>query len=200
MVIIVLPITPLREIVRLQRGNPHARWKQVAPSPERSLLFLRPATGATSDFTMDESIEEILSELEDLLGGLNYVVWVELTHAPEVTQDRIGQAIGVAVGSNRRTPVVRDIGVPEMLKGIEDSLRYPGDSGHGPDPANLRSPRFDELMNELLKRIGLMASAARRVVEFSIPGPNSCHAIFWEFYFAWIGPKGITVLEGGDSD
>ncbi|MFN0019376.1 MAG: hypothetical protein ACKVP0_14015 [Pirellulaceae bacterium] len=145
-------------------------------------------------------MESLLSELESLLYGWNYQVFLRAYRVPfasgEPAEWYIAQALGSAAVVGGSVPVTG----PEVIAEVERSLRYVGDEGSGPKPSALQSPRFEELVTGVVGEVTRAAARAVLLNEFWLREGHPGYPVFWDFAYVIAGPDGGLVFIGSSSD
>ena len=145
-------------------------------------------------------VEALLAELEQLLYGYNYQVFLHayrVSFAPgEPTAWYVAQALGPSAVVTGSVPVSG----PEIAAEVEQSLRYAGDEGSGPKPAALRSARFNELVLAVLSELERATAGASLLAEFGLREGHPAYPVFWDFAYVIAGPAGGLVFIGSSSD
>jgi hypothetical protein len=154
---------------------------------------------------MDDSIDAALREIESLLAGLNYVVYLNSQHVPKIPGDAPGDYINYAFGSEPVVSNLWPVGSVERLERVERCLRYAGDTSSGPPIAALRSPRLTELIDRLDQHIRELFRSSTSVVEVEFSGNFGKHPLesmpaYWDFCFVFIDLRGAEILVGLASD
>jgi hypothetical protein len=145
-------------------------------------------------------MEALLAELEPLLYGYNYQVFLHIYRipfAPDASAEwYVTQALGPAaiVGG-----VVPSSG-PEIVAEVEQSLRYTGDAGSGPKPEALLSDRFTALVPAVLVELERAIAEAGLLAQFWLRECHPAYPVFWDFAFVIAGPSGGLVFVGSSSD
>jgi hypothetical protein len=144
-------------------------------------------------------IESILSELQSLLYGWNYAVFLHRYCLPFIpgiaTQDYIIKAL-----PNSQIRSTQHISGQEVLAEVEQSLRYTGDAGCGPKFAALNSPKFEELLTAFLLHLNQSISSSTDIICFSLKSGNPNYPVFWGFSFVIVGENDVEVFIGSSSD
>jgi hypothetical protein len=145
-------------------------------------------------------MEPILTELEELLEGTNYTVFLRVyrvPYAPHAQPDwYVTQALGPEAVLSGAPPVSRD----EILTEVEKSLRYAGYQGSGPKQSVLRSSRFNELVLGVLSELKLLIAGANVLAEFGLYEGHPAYPVFWDFGYVIAGEAGGLVFIGSSSD
>jgi hypothetical protein len=144
-------------------------------------------------------VEALLAELEPLLYGYNYQVFLRVYRVPFVAGQTAEWYISQALGPAIIRAVVPATG-PEIVAEVEQSLRYAGDSGSGPKPSALRSRRFKALVPAVLAELGREIAEAVLLAQFSLRDGHPAYPVFWDFAFVIAGPAGGMVFIGSSSD
>jgi hypothetical protein len=145
-------------------------------------------------------VEALLSELEPLLYGYNYQVFLRAYRAPfapgEPAEWYVARALGPTAVVERSVPVTG----PEIIAEVERSLRYAGDEGSGPKPSALRSRRFEELVASVVGEVARAVAGAVLLAQFWLRDGHPAYPVFWDFAFVIAGADGGLVLIGSSSD
>jgi hypothetical protein len=145
-------------------------------------------------------VEALLSELEPLLYGYNYQVFLRAYRVPfapgEPAEWYVARALGPAAVVGGSVPVTG----PEIVAEVERSLRYAGDEGSGPKPAALQSRQFEELVAGVLDELARAGAGAEMLAQFWLRDGHPAYPVFWDFAFVIAGPGGGLVLIGSSSD
>jgi len=141
-----------------------------------------------------------LSELESMLGGLNYVPSFQLTWAPLIPGCKPEEYISAALSPGAVIGAVTKAEGPEVLAEVEGCLRYVGDHGHGPPPEALQSPRFEELVARVMAYLADAVEKAAAVRAFWLSAGHPFYPVFWDFAYLLVGPDGAVVFIGSSSD
>jgi hypothetical protein len=145
-------------------------------------------------------METVLAELESLLCGHNYCVFLRayrIPFAPEaIAEWYIGQALGSAAVIGGIAPVTG----PEIIAEVGQSLRYAGDAGCGPKAGSLRSRRFKALVPAVLAELENTIAKATLLARFWLRDGHPAYPVFWDFAFVIAGPADGMVFIGSSSD
>lgn len=141
-----------------------------------------------------------MAELEPLLYGYNYQVFLRLYRVPLASEASAEGYILQALGPAAVIGGVSSVNVKDMLAEVEESLRYVGDASHGPKPAALRSRNFKELVTSVLDGLDEMTKAATLLAQFWLKDGHPAYPVFWDFAFVIAGPTEGVVLVGSSSD
>lgn len=145
-------------------------------------------------------MEALLAELEPLLYGYNYQVFLRLYNvafAPEAPAEwYITQALGPSVDIGGVVPATG----PALLAEVEQSLRYAGDENSGPQSAALRSSRFKALVPAVLCELKQAVAGASLVAQFWLRDGHPAYPVFWDFAYVIARPSGGLVFIGSSSD
>ena len=145
-------------------------------------------------------MEAFLAELEPLLYGYNYQVFLRVYRAlfapDESAAWYVAQALGPSAVITGSVPVAGAVIAAE----VEQSLRYAGDEGSGPKPSALRSRRFNELVPAVLSELERAIAGATLLVAFGLREGHPAYPVFWDFAFVIAGPAGGLVFIGSSSD
>lgn len=145
-------------------------------------------------------MEALLAELEPLLYGYNYQVFLRiycLTFAPS---EPAGWYIAKALGPSALIGGMVPATGREVLAEVERSLRYAGDVGSGPDPSALSSEKFNELVVRLLSELERAIAGAEILAQFWLRDGHPAYPVFWDFAFLIAGPADALVFIGSSSD
>ncbi len=145
-------------------------------------------------------MEGLLVELESLLRGHNYEVFLRVYRVAFVlgtrTADYVGQTLGPTAVLGGETRVERVALVAE----VEAALRYKGDYASGPRPAVLRLQRYKELVAAVLTKLECITERATSVTAFSLREGHPAYPVFWDFAYVIAGPAETLVFIGSSSD
>ncbi len=145
-------------------------------------------------------VEALLAELEPLLYGYNYQVFLRVYRVPfapgESAAWYMAQALGPSAVVTGSVPVTG----PEIVAEVERSLRYAGDAGSGPKPAVLRSKRFKALVLSVLSELERAIAGASLLAEFGLREGHPAYPVFWDIAYVIAGPAGGLVFIGSSSD
>lgn len=144
-------------------------------------------------------IEATLSELQSLLYGWNYAVFLHSYRLPLV-QGAVAQDYVVQALPNSEIGGIHPISVRELLDEVDQSLRYAGDTGSGPKPAAINSSKFEELLAAVLSHLEEAASGATEIICFWLKSGHPDYPVFWDFAFVIVGTRGAEVFIGSSSD
>jgi hypothetical protein len=149
---------------------------------------------------MDKATDDVLSVLEDLLPGLNYVVFLELYRVGPIPGGTPAQYITAALGTEAQVAAIQATTGQNVLDEVERCLRYPGDHGHGPKPEVLASPRFNDLLDCLLQDIERSIARATTIATVTFRSRHPLYAVMWGFAYLFVRLDGAEVLLGANSD
>lgn len=145
-------------------------------------------------------MEALLAELEPLLYGYNYQVFLRVYRVPfapgEPAAWYVAQALGPSAVVTGSVPVTG----AEIAVEVEQALRYVGDAGIGPKPSALRSLRFKALVPAVLSELEQVVAGASLLVAFGLREGHPAYPVFWDFAFVIAGPTGGLVFIGSSSD
>lgn len=144
-------------------------------------------------------INSTLSELETLLYGYNYAVFLRNYQLPFISgktvQNYIVQALpNIEIGGTQ------PISGQEVLVKIEQSLTYLGDKSSGPNLTALGSPRFLELLGIIMVHVQTKVADATTILSFWIKEGHPAYPVFWDFAFIFIGTQYVELFIGSSSD
>lgn len=145
-------------------------------------------------------MEAYLAELEPLLYGCNYAVFLRVYRVAFIPDAPAEHYITEALGSSAVIGSVVSVDETTILADVEQSLRYVGDEGSGPEPNALRSRRFKELVPAVLNELKEMIAGAVLLSQFYLREGHPAYPVFWDFAFVIAGPSGGTVFIGSSSD
>lgn len=145
------------------------------------------------------TIDATLRELETILYGRNYAVFLHIYHLPVVpggtTTHYITQALPEAdIGGTL------PVSAQELLAEVEESVRYPGDAGAGPLPTALASPRFADLLRTMLVYLTHAVAGATTITSFWLKHGHPAYPVFWDFAFVIEGVHHVEIVVGSSSD
>jgi hypothetical protein len=209
---------PSRSISAIRRAAELFRWaacfvivarQLMACSPSRAtaelILLLRVGEGYWLGVGIDARsgecmpIEAVLRELASLLYGYNYAVFVQsylLPTKPEATiEDYITQVLPHAEVGGMQLVSEQDV-----LILVEQALRYAGNEGSGPKPAALNSPKFEELLGDVLAHLKHVGAEATTITSFWLKSGHPAYPVFWDFAFVFVGKQAVELFIGSSSD
>ena len=138
-------------------------------------------------------MESLLAELEPLLYGYNYQVFLRVYRIPfapdEAAEWYIGQALGTAAIIGGLNPTTG----PEIVSEVEQSLRYAGDAGSGPLPSALQSWQFKTLLPAVLAELERAIAGAALLAKFSLRDGHPAYPVFWDFAFVIAGEAWLVL-------
>lgn len=145
-------------------------------------------------------MEALLAELEPLLYGYNYQVFLRVYRVPFAPDQTaawyVTQALGTSAVVTGSVPVTG----AEIAAEVEQSLRYVGDAGSGPKPSALRSRRFKALVPAVLSELERAVAGASLLAAFGLREGHPAYPVFWDFAFVIAGQTGGLVFIGSSSD
>ena len=98
-------------------------------------------------------METSLAELERLLYGYNYQVFLRVYRVPFTPYASAEWYITQALGPSAVIGGVVPAAGSEIVIEVEQSLRYAGDADSGPEPLTLQSQQFEALVPALLSEL-----------------------------------------------
>ena len=145
------------------------------------------------------TLEPTLRELQSLLYGRNYAVFLRCYQLPFVStaivQDYIIQALPDAVVGG-----MQPVSSEAVLSEVEQALRYAGDVGSGPIATVLTSPEFETLLGTVLSHLKHVLSEARTITSFWLKQGHPAYPVFWDFAFVIVGTQQVEIFIGSSSD
>jgi hypothetical protein len=111
-------------------------------------------------------VEALLADLEPLLYGINYVVFLRVYRTPFVADAPVEWYVGQALGPSAVIGGMSAVSGSEVVAEVQQSLRYVGDTGSGPKASALRSRRFKTLVPAVLSELERAISEASLVAQF----------------------------------
>lgn len=145
-------------------------------------------------------MEALLAELEPLLYGYNYQVFLRVYRVPFASDAPAQWYISESLGPSAVIGGVVPSTGPGILAEVEQSLRYVGDVGSGPKPGALRSRRFKALVPAVLAELEQAIAGAVLFAQFWLRNGHPAYPVFWDFAFVIAGPAGGLVFIGSSSD
>lgn len=145
-------------------------------------------------------LETLLAELESLLYGYNYAVFLRAYQAPFTKDHSAERYITQVLDSHAVIGGVVPTSGPEILEEVERSLRYAGDEGSGPKSSALASPRFESLLAGVLSELDQAMADAEVLAQFWLRDGHPAYPEFWDFAFVIAGPPRALVFIGSSSD
>lgn len=150
--------------------------------------------------SVPDAVEAALTELEETLGGLNYVPSLVVRRVPVEPDGTAGRYITAALGEKAVVGRVQPVAAADVLAQVEWCLRYRGTSGHGPDAGVLRSAEFDRLLGEVLGYLRRSVAEASQVAAFTLRSGHPFYPVMWDFAFVFVKPLCAVVFIGASSD
>ena len=148
----------------------------------------------------DASIDDVLTELEELLSGLNYGVFLKLFRTSCTSGAKPERCVGAVLGECAVIGGIQPVTAAELALVVETSLRYAGDKGHGPEPQALTSQRFEELLAFILRYLSEKCQSFNTIVSFWLKEGHPFYPVFWDFAFLLIGTETAELFIGSSSD
>lgn len=145
-------------------------------------------------------MEVLLAELEPLLYGYNYQAFLRVYRVPFTPGSSVEWYVSQALGASAIVGKSVAVTGTEILADVEQSLRYAGDSGSGPEPMALRSQRFMELVSGVLSELKHAIAQARWLTQFWLQDGHPAYPVFWDFAYIIAGPTEGFVFIGSSSD
>ena len=145
-------------------------------------------------------MEALLAELEPLLYGDNYQVFLRAYRTPFVPNAPAEWYIAQALGPTAVVGGIAPATGPEIAAEVERGLRYTCDAGSGPKASALQSRRFGSLVPAVLAELRPVAAEATLLAQFWLRDGHPAYPVFWDFAFVIAGPPGGVVLVGSSSD
>lgn len=140
---------------------------------------------------------EYFAQLEDLLYGLNYQVWINL-YGPFEADAPLEQVLNDKVSRGSIVGGASIVDVAEMRSEVMQQLLNPGDSGSGPLDLALKKERITALAEKLLA--DAHANDAERVITFWFAKGHPAYPVFWDFAFDIHAAGQRWILMGSSSD
>jgi hypothetical protein len=145
------------------------------------------------------AIEATLRELESLLYGYNYAVFLQCYQLPFISEATVEDYI-VQVLPNAEVGGMQPISAQDVLLQVEQALRYTGDAGSGPKPTALNSPKFEELLGEVLSHLKQVVAGTINITSFWLKRGHPAYPVFWDFAFVFVGTQHVELFIGSSSD
>lgn len=142
----------------------------------------------------------LLAELQTLLYGYNYQVFLRAYHVPFASGKPAEWYVAQALGPAAEVGGVIPASGAQIAQEIEESLRYAGDEGSGPKPKALASSRFEELLEALHGELARAIKGAELLAKVWLREGHPDYPVFWDFAFVIAGPAGGLVFIGSSSD
>jgi uncharacterized protein (TIGR02996 family) len=147
-----------------------------------------------------DAVEIALAELEEVLGGLNYVVSLSVHRVPVEPSGAPQGYVTAALGPKAVVGRVQPVTGEELLAEVEECLRYRGDAGHGPDGAVLRSQKFKGRVNEVLGYLRKSVAESSLVAWFTLRSGHPFYPVMWDFACLFVKARCAVVFIGSSSD
>ncbi len=145
-------------------------------------------------------MEALLAELEPLLYGYNYQVFLRAYRVPFASGEPAAWYVLQALGPSAVITESVLVTGAEIATEVEQSLRYAGDEGSGPKPSTLQSRRFQELVPAVMSELGQAIAGATLLAAFGLREGHPAYPVFWDFAYVIAGPTGGLVFIGSSSD
>lgn len=145
-------------------------------------------------------LDDRLAELERLLYGNNYAVFLRAYRTPYHRGASTEWYVSQALGSKAVVGAVTQVSLEQMHTEVEESLRFSGDDGSGPKPEAIASPDFNQLLAGVLAELNRAADDAELLSHFFLFEGHPAYPVFWDFGFVIAGPRGGLVFIGSSSD
>jgi hypothetical protein len=145
-------------------------------------------------------VEALLSELESLLYGYNYQVFLRAYNVPFATGKSPEWYVAEALGPTAVIGGCVSVKGSEILAEVEQSLRYAGDEGSGPKPSALQSRRFEELVSGVLGELARGIERAELLARFWLKDGHPAYPVFWDFAYVIVDLERGMVFIGSSSD
>jgi uncharacterized protein (TIGR02996 family) len=147
-----------------------------------------------------DAVEAALTEMEDLLPGLNYLIWLGIYRVPLTPGAAPEWYVGTALGPKTVVGHTRPVAAAELLAEVERCLRYSGNDGHGPNLSVFRSPEFNPLLRRVLGYLEQSAAQATAVASFWLQQGHPFSPVMWDFAYVFVKPQCAVVFMGASSD
>jgi uncharacterized protein (TIGR02996 family) len=147
-----------------------------------------------------DAVEAALTELESMLGGLNYVVSLAVHRVPVAPDAPPEKYIGAALGPGAVVAGIHPVNGEELLAQVEECLRYPGTTGHGPDAPVLRSSEFEGRLGEVLSYLRRSVGESNLVSAFTLRSGHPFYPVMWDFAYVLVKAHCAVVFMGASSD
>ena len=141
-----------------------------------------------------------MAELEPMLYGLNYCVFLRVYRTQFVSDANAEWYISQALGRDTIVGGTVPVSGPEILAEVEQGLRYAGDAGSGPKPSALQTRRFGVLVPAILAELQQAIAGATLLTQFWLRDGHPAYPVFWDFAFVIAGQQGGLVFIGSCSD
>src|SRR5215470_10601052 len=142
------------------------------------------------------TLEDVLTELESLLYGRDYQVFLRVYRAQFLPSAPPERYVYEALGSHV-TPQLEPTTGPQLLGEVDRALRYAGDEHSGPDPRALESLRFKTLVQSVQSDLAKTIAQATFLVRFTLRHEHHpAYPVYWDFAYVIAGPSGGLVFIG----
>lgn len=145
-------------------------------------------------------METVLSELQTLLPGCNYVVHLAVFRAPLMSGATAEQYVSAALGAKAVVGATFPVTAEELVAKVEECLCYVGDRSAGPKPSVLRSQRFKKLLRSVKENLQRSAAEASVVEGFWLKQGHPFYPVMWDFAFVFVKHDGAEIFIGSGSD
>jgi hypothetical protein len=144
-------------------------------------------------------INTALSELQTLLYGYNYEVFLQSYQLPLIPGATVKDYI-IQAFPNAEVGRIWQISEQDVFMEVEQSLTYSGDDSSGPNPMALKSPRFSELLGITVLHLEKIVKNATAISGFWLKDGHPAYPVFWDFAFVVIGTQNVELFIGSRSD
>lgn len=132
--------------------------------------------------------------------GWNYSVFLQCYSVPFTTGVSTEDALHSALGPDVVIDSLRAVSAAEASADIRAALTYAGDSGAGPEPEQMQSPRFLQLLDAVMAQFDRAATQAHGIDAFWIEAGHPAYPVFWDFSFLLKGDEDAILFVGSSSD
>lgn len=145
------------------------------------------------------AIKATLKKLQSLLYGYNYAVALRSYRVPFDSAATVENYIHQVL-PNSEIGGTQLVSGQEVLVNVDQSLRYAGDAGSGPEPAVLNSTKFEELLAKVFLHLEQAISGATSIFYFWLRSGHPDYPVYWDFAFVLIGSEYVEIFIGSSSD
>ncbi|MDU4253104.1 hypothetical protein [Pseudomonas sp.] len=140
---------------------------------------------------------EYFAQLEGLLYGMNYQIWIGL-YGPLETQISLQQALKEVVSKDAVVGGSEPVAQSVVRSQIMESLLYPGDPGSGPIDLEEKRGEIMTLAQRILSDAHL--EDAQEVTAFWFAKGHPAYPVFWDFAYDIHAQGRRWILVGSSSD
>lgn len=145
-------------------------------------------------------MDDALQQLERLLYGYNYQVFLRAyaaTHSPDADVQAI---VSAALGAETRLRHTYTASTEKLIATIKSNLEYRGDEGSGPLAERIDSEEFAILRDRVLGSVRELCWSSVSVTGVCFGEGHPAFPVFWGFAYVFRGGEQSTLFIGSSSD